>query len=91
MGHDRVNPNRIPVREKDYDLERIKQQAINGKLLLEWAVILAAMSNLEEMSTEKLFEFWQRLNHTPAIIYTLDEVDRELAKIREQTGVPLFI
>lgn len=45
MSRKTVNPNRIPISEKDYDLDEIKRQATSGMVLQTWAVILAAMSD----------------------------------------------
>ena len=43
MKRKKTNPNRIPISPKNYDLEKLKQQAANGKVLQTWAVLLAAL------------------------------------------------
>lgn len=62
MSRKKVNPNRVPIGPGDYDLEQIKDQATSSIVLQEWAVILAALSNLEGMSTEKLLDFWRKMD-----------------------------
>ena len=57
MKRKKINPNRVPVSPGDYDLEQIKEQATSGMVLQEWAVILATLSNLQGMTTEKLLDF----------------------------------
>lgn len=57
MKRKKINPNRVPIGPGDYDLEQIKEQATSGMVLQEWAVILAALSNLEGMTTGKLLDF----------------------------------
>ncbi len=52
MNRKKANPNRVPIGPGDYDLEQIKDQATSSMVLQEWAVILAALSNLEGMSTK---------------------------------------
>ena len=62
MSRKKVNPNRVPIGPGDYDLEQIKDQATSSIVLQEWAVILATLSNLEGMSTEKLLDFWRKMD-----------------------------
>ena len=62
MNRKKANPNRVPIGPGDYDLEQIKDQATSSMVLQEWAVILAALSNLEGMSTEKLLDFWRKMD-----------------------------
>lgn len=91
MSRKKVNPNRIPISEKDYDLDEIKRQATGGMVLQTWAVILAAMSNLEGMTAGKLVDFWLRMDQAPTKIQTFDDTERELAKIRKLSGVTLSV
>ena len=91
MKRKKINPNRIPISPKNYDLEEIKKQATNGKVLQTWAVLLAALSNLEGMTTEKLLDIWQQIDQAPTQIYTFAETEQELVKIRELTGVSLSL
>ena len=91
MKRKKTNPNRIPISPKNYDLEKIKQQAANGKVLQTWAVLLAALSNFEGMTTEKLLDIWQQIDQAPTQIYTFAETEQELVKIRELTGVSLSL
>ena len=91
MKRKKTNPNRIPISPKNYDLEEIKKQATNGKVLQTWAVLLAALSNLEGMTTEKLLDIWQQIDQAPTQIYTFAETEQELVKIRELTGVSLSL
>lgn len=91
MKRKKTNPNRIPISPKNYDLEKLKQQATNGKVLQTWAVLLAALSNLEGMTTEKLLDIWQQIDQAPTQIYTFAETEQELVKIRELTGVSLSL
>ena len=91
MKRKKTNPNRIPISPKNYDLEEIKKQAANGKVLQTWAVLLAALSNLEGMTTEKLLDIWQQIDQAPTQIYTFAETEQELVKIRELTGVSLSL
>ena len=62
MSRKKVNPNRVPIGPGDYDLEQIKDQATSSIVLQQWAVILATLSNLEGMSTEKLLDFWRKMD-----------------------------
>ena len=91
MKRKKTNPNRIPISPKNYDLEKLKQQAANGKVLQTWAVLLAALSNFEGMTTEKLLDIWQQIDQAPTQIYTFAETEQELVKIRELTGVSLSL
>lgn len=91
MSRKKVNPNRIPISEKDYDLDEIKRQATSGMVLQTWAVILAAMSDLEGMTAGKLVDFWLRMDQAPTKIQTFDDAARELIKIRELSGVALSV
>ncbi len=91
MKRKKTNPNRIPISPKNYDLEEIKKHATNGKVLQTWAVLLAALSNLEGMTTEKLLDIWQQIDQAPTQIYTFAETEQELVKIRELTGVSLSL
>ena len=91
MKRKRINPNRIPVGPGDYDFEQIKEQATSGMVLQEWAVILAALSNLQDMTTEKLLDFWQRMDRAPTQIHSFEDTERELVEIRELSGVSLSI
>ena len=91
MKRKKINPNRIPISPKNYDLEEIKKQATNGKVLQTWAVLLAALSNFEGMTTEKLLDIWQQIDQAPTQIYTFAETEQELVKIRELTGVSLSL
>lgn len=91
MSRKKVNPNRVPIGPGDYDLEQIKEQATSGMVLQEWAVILAALSNLQGMTTEKLLDFWQRMDQAPTQIHSFEDTERELVEIRELSGVPLSI
>ena len=58
MKRKKINPNRIPISPKNYDLEKIKEQATNDKVLQMWAVLLVALSNFGGMTTEKLLDIW---------------------------------
>ena len=91
MKRKKINPNRVPVGPGDYDLEQIKEQATSGMVLQEWAVILAALSNLQDMTTEKLLDFWQRMDRAPTQIHSFEDTERELVEIRELSGVSLSI
>ena len=91
MKRKKTNPNRIPISPKNYDLEEIKKQAANGKVLQTWAVLLAALSNLGGMTTGKLLDIWQQIDQAPTQIYTFAETEQELVKIRELTGVSLSL
>ena len=91
MKRKRINPNRIPAGPGDYDFEQIKEQATSGMVLQEWAVILAALSNLQDMTTEKLLDFWQRMDRAPTQIHSFEDTERELVEIRELSGVSLSI
>lgn len=91
MKRKKTNPNRIPISPKNYDLEKIKKQAANGKVLQTWAVLLAALSNLGGMTTGKLLDIWQQIDQAPTQIYTFAETEQELVKIRELTGVSLSL
>lgn len=57
MKRKKTNPNRIPISPKNYDLEKLKQQAANGKVLQTWAVLLAALSNLGGDDHRKAAEY----------------------------------
>ena len=70
MKRKKTNPNRIPISPKNYDLEKLKQQATNGKVLQTWAVLLAALSNLGGMTTERLLNIWQQIDQAPTQIYS---------------------
>ena len=72
MSRKKVNPNRVPVGPGDYNLEQIKNQAANGKVLQTWAILLAALSNLEGMTTVKLLDIWQQIDQVPTQIHTFD-------------------
>ena len=91
MSRKKVNPNRVPVGPGDYNLEQIKNQAANGKVLQTWAVLLAALSNLGGMTTGKLLDIWQQIDQAPTQIHTFEETEQELVKIRELTGVSLSL
>lgn len=91
MSQKKVNPNRVPVGPGDYNLEQIKNQAANGKVLQTWAVLLAALSNLGGMTTGKLLDIWQQIDQAPTQIHTFEETEQELVKIRELTGVSLSL
>ena len=91
MSRKKVNPNRVPVCPVDYNLEQIKNQAANGKVLQTWAVLLAALSNLGGMTTGKLLDIWQQIDQAPTQIHTFEETEQELVKIRELTGVSLSL
>ncbi len=91
MSRKKVNPNRVPVGPGDYNLEQIKNQAANGKVLQTWAILLAALSNLEGMTTVKLLDIWQQIDQVPTQIHTFEETEQELVKIRELTGVSLSL
>ena len=91
MSRKKVNPNRGPVGPGDYNLEQIKNQAANGKVLQTWAVLLAALSNLGGMTTGKLLDIWQQIDQAPTQIHTFEETEQELVKIRELTGVSLSL
>ena len=91
MKRKKTNPNRIPISPKNYDLEKLKQQATNGKVLQTGAVLLAALSNLGGMTTERLLNIWQQIDQAPTQIYTFAETEKELVKIRELTGVSLSL
>lgn len=91
MKRKKTNPNRIPISPKNYDLEKLKQQATNGKVLQTWAVLLAALSDLGGMTTERLLDIWQQIDQAPTQIYTFAETEKELVKIRELTGVSLSL
>ena len=70
MSRKKVNPNRVPIGPGDYDLEQIKDQATSSIVLQEWAVILATLSNLEGMSTEKLLDSGGRwIRCPPAVLW----------------------
>ena len=91
MSRKKVNPNRVPVGPGDYNLEQIKNQATNGKVLQTWAVLLAALSDLGGMTTERLLDIWQQIDQAPTQIYTFAETEQELVKIRELTGISLSL
>jgi len=91
MSRKKVNPNGVPVGPGDYNLEQIKNQAANGKVLQMWAVLLAALSNLGGMTTGKLLDIWQQIDQAPTQIHTFEETEQELVKIRELTGVSLSL
>lgn len=91
MKRKKINPNRVPIGPGDYDLEQIKEQATSGMVLQEWAVILAALSNLEGMTTGKLLDFWQRMDQAPTRIHSFEDTEQELVEIRELSGVSLSI
>ena len=91
MKRKKINPNRIPISPKNYDLEEIKKQATNGKVLQTWAVLLAALSNFGGMTAEKLLDIWQQIDQASTQIYTFAETEQELVKIRELTGVSLSL
>lgn len=91
MSRKKVNPNRVPVGPGDYNLEQIKNQAANGKVLQTWAVLLAALSNFGGMTAEKLLDIWQQIDQASTQIYTFAETEQELVKIRELTGVSLSL
>ena len=91
MEGKKINPNRVPVGPGDYDFEQIKEQATSGMVLQEWAVILAALSNLQGMTSEKLLDFWQRMDRAPTQIHSFEDTERELVEIRELSGVSLSI
>lgn len=91
MKRKKTNPNRIPINPKNYDLEKIKKQAANGKVLQTWAVLLAALSNFGGMTAEKLLDIWQQIDQASTQIYTFAETEQELVKIRELTGVSLSL
>ena len=91
MSRKKVNPNRVPFGPGDYNLEQIKNQAANGKVLQTWAVLLAALSNFGGMTAEKLLDIWQQIDQASTQIYTFAETEQELVKIRELTGVSLSL
>lgn len=91
MSRKKVSPNRVPVGPGDYNLEQIKNQAANGKVLQTWAVLLAALSNFGGMTAEKLLDIWQQIDQASTQIYTFAETEQELVKIRELTGVSLSL
>ena len=91
MKRKKTNPNRIPISPKNYEQEKLKQQATNGKVLQTWAVLLAALSDLGGMTTERLLDIWQQIDQAPTQIYTFAETEKELVKIRELTGVSLSL
>ena len=62
MNRKKANPNRVPIGPGDYDLDHIIYQVTTSIVLQEWAVILATLSNLEGMSTEKLLDFWRKMD-----------------------------
>ena len=78
MSRKKVNPNRVPIGPGDYDLEQIKDQATSSIVLQEWAVILATLSNLEGMSTEKLLDFWRKMDQVPSYGTQAEVVEGEV-------------
>lgn len=80
MKRKKTNPNRIPISPKNYDLEKLKQQAANGKVLQTWAVLLAALSNFEGMTTEKLLDIWQQIDQAPLRSIPLQRRSRSLLR-----------
>ena len=52
MKRKKINPNRIPISPKNYDLEEIKKQATNGKVLQTWAVLLACLLYTSDAADE---------------------------------------
>ena len=91
MKKKKLNPNRIPIRSADCDLEQIKANAIQDMVLQEWAVVLAALANFEGATAEGMRTIWRRVDMAETRISDFDDVRRELGKIQKLSGVTLPI
>lgn len=89
MAKKRVNPNKIPVSASDYDLEQMKLDATREMSLQIWAVFLLALSGFSEMTSESLFELYDKVSNATTTIADFDGTQQCLSNIRTLAGVTL--
>ena len=53
----------VPLQRSVFNANNSRRSpSMSRKKVKEWAVILATLSNLEGMSTEKLLDFWRKMD-----------------------------
>lgn len=87
----KTNPNRIPVTVSDDDIQEILHSATDGMVLRAWAVVLAAMAGFYETTADSMLNFWEYVSAYRTELSDLDDVERELKRIKETLAIDLSI
>lgn len=89
MAKKKINPNKIPVCASDYDLEQMKLDATRDMSLQIWAVFLLALSGFSEMTSDSLFELYDKVSNATTTIADFDSTQKCLLDIRKLAGVTM--
>lgn len=89
MAKKKVNPNKIPVSEHDYDLEQMKVEATQNMSLQIWAAFLSALTGFSGTTTDSLLELYDKVSNATTNIRDFDSTQKCLLDIRKLAGVTM--
>jgi len=89
MAKKKVNPNRIPIAANSIDIQQIVNDASDKMVLQAWALILGALADFSDTTTDSLLHLWNTINSFQITICTHDEIAAEIKKIEDLTGLKI--
>ena len=64
-------------------------EATDSMVLRAWALVLGALADFSETTTESLVHLWHAVNKYSSTIHTYDDVEEELARIEKICGLKM--
>ena len=83
MAKKKLNPNRIPISADSYNIQEIVNKATASNVLRGWGLVLGALANFEDTTTDKLLDLWREVNRYSTTIHNYNDVAKELKIIEE--------
>ena len=82
----KVNPNRVPVSKNAFDVKQIMTEATEDMVLRAWALVLCAMSDYYETTTDDMACLWHDVNEYSKTIKNYADVQGELQETDRVLG-----
>ena len=89
MAKKKTNPNKIPISPDSFDINEITEDATNTMVLRGWALVLGALANFGETTTENLFHLWKEVNAYSTSIKGYSDVADSLKYIEKIAGISI--
>lgn len=83
----KINPNKIPINWSMADTQRASDESTREMVLLAWALVLCALADRRDTTSEMLLSFWDAVNINSGKLNTFADVEKRLDALAAATGI----
>ena len=82
----RVNPNKVPIPKDSFNLQDLLTEATTYNVYLAWLLVLGAMADYYDTTTEQLLQIWHTVNKYSLTIKSYEGVSPNLKEVDRVLG-----